>query len=54
MWPKLVAFGNVLLDSTYCTSKYPEILAEYGFEKNGLGECSSETLALVAENAHKR
>lgn len=54
MWPKLVAFGNVLLDFTYRISESPEILGEYGFEPNGLGECSSETLALVKENANKR
>lgn len=54
MWPKLVAFGNVLLDFTYCIEKFPEILSEYGFEPNGLGECSSETLALVRKNANKR
>lgn len=54
MWPKLIAFGNVLLDFTYCTTKYPEIVSEYGFDPNGLGECSSETLDSVRENANKR
>lgn len=54
MWPKLVAFGNVLLDFTYSITESPEILNEYGFELNGLGECSSQILASVRENANER
>lgn len=54
MWPKLIAFGNVLLDSTYSITKFPDILSEYGFDPDGLGECSLETLASVRETANKR
>lgn len=53
MRPKLVAFGNVLLDFTYSVEKNPEILSKYGFEPNGLGECSSETLSTAIANAKK-
>lgn len=49
--PKLVAFGNVLLDVTYCVEKNPGLLAKYGFQPNGLGECSTETLANVEKDA---
>lgn len=51
MRPKLVVFGNVLLDFTYSVEKYPQILSEYGFEPNGLGECSSEMISSAIANA---
>lgn len=53
MRPKLVAFGNVLLDFSYCIEKNPSILYEFGFEVDGVGECSSETLSAVRINAEK-
>lgn len=51
MYPKLVLFGNVILDFTYCIEKNPGVLSKYGFDPNGLGECSSETLKNVAKDA---
>lgn len=51
MYPKLILFGNVILDFTYCIERNPGILSKYGFDPNGLGECSSETLANVAKDA---
>lgn len=53
MPPKLVTFGNVLLDFTYSVEKNPSILAKYGFEPNALGECTSETLSDVEKNARE-
>lgn len=53
MPPKLVTFGNVLLDFTYSVDKNPSILAKYGFEPNALGECTSETLSDVEKNARE-
>lgn len=53
MHPKLVAFGNVLLDFTYCIEKNPTILSKFGFDSNGLGECSSRTLSSVQKDAEK-
>lgn len=53
MAPKLVAFGNVLLDFTYCIEKNPGILGKYGFEPNTLGECSSEKLLNVEKDARE-
>lgn len=53
MPPKLVTFGNVLLDFTYSVDKNPSILAKYGFEPNALGECASETLLDVEKDARK-
>lgn len=49
--PKLVTFGNVLLDFTYSIEKNPGLLAKYGFEPNALGECPSETLSNVEKDA---
>lgn len=53
MPPKLVTFGNVLLDFTYSVDKNPSILAKYGFEPNALGECTSETLSDVEIDARE-
>lgn len=53
MRPKIVLFGNVILDFTYCIEKNPGILSKFGFDPNGLGECSSKTLSNVAKDADK-
>lgn len=53
MHPKLVTFGNVLLDFTYNIERNPGILSKYGFDPNGLGEFSSDTLSKVAKNANE-
>lgn len=52
--PKIITFGNVLLDFTYSIEKNPGILSKYGFEPNGLGECTSKILQNVADDAEKR
>lgn len=53
MYPKLILFGNVILDFTYCIEQNPAILTKYDFDPNGLGECSSEILSNVAKDADK-
>ncbi|XP_031618930.1 adenosine kinase [Contarinia nasturtii] len=54
MYPKLVTFGNVLLDFTYNIERNPGILSKYGIlDPNGLGEFSSETLSAVANDANQ-
>lgn len=53
MSPKLVLFGNIILDSSYCIEKNPNIVAQYDFEPNGLGECSTEKLLRVLDDANK-
>ncbi|XP_055302671.1 adenosine kinase [Sitodiplosis mosellana] len=53
MRPKLVLFGNVILDCTFCIEQNSGILSKFGFDPNGLGECSSETLSDVTKDADK-
>lgn len=53
MYPHLVTFGNVLLDSSFSIEKNRSILAKYDFAANSLGECSSEKLSNVQQDGEK-
>lgn len=53
MYPKLITFGNVLLDFTYNIERNTDIASKYGFNLNGLGECSSEILSQVVKEANE-
>lgn len=51
---KLIAFGNVLLDSTFSIENDVEILRRHDLEPNCLGECSSESLEKILRDATKK
>lgn len=50
-YPKLVTFGNVLVDFSFSIERNNQILKKYDFDSDVLGECSSEKLACVLRDA---
>lgn len=53
IYPKLVTFGNVLVDFSFSIESNNQILKKYDFDSDVLGECSSEKLANVLRDAQE-
>lgn len=53
VYPKLVTFGNVLVDFSFSIESNNQILKKYDFDSDVLGECSSEKLANVLRDAQE-
>lgn len=51
--PKLIAFGNVLLDFSYSANDRKDIFEKFHLNPNDLGECSIEQLQQMQIDANK-